>query len=155
MNDSTYFPLSTFNNSDTSTSYYYDDIFVINSARDFISVVQYHVPYAIFINKFVTPFWYVIGLIGNFVSALFWSSQRMHRYNTSAVYLTALALADFGYLCLHVFYELENPWFVRTLNVEGWCQVWNVLYMATSYLCVFLVCAFTVERFVSVCHPFK
>ena len=127
----------------------------ISSVRDVIVIIEYHAPYAMLVNKYVTPVWYVVGLIGNVISALFWSSQRVRTCNTAAVYLTCLALADFSYLALHVFYELENPWLVHTLNVAGWCQLWNGLYMAAQYFCVFLVCAFTIERFLSVCHPFK
>ncbi|KAK7115640.1 hypothetical protein V1264_001474 [Littorina saxatilis] len=125
------------------------------SLRSFIAIAEHHAPYAIFINKYVTPIWYVIGLTGNVISAFFWSSQRIRTCNTAAVYLTSLAVADFSYLALHIFYELEHPWLIHTLNVHGWCQLWNVLYMAATYFCVLLVCAFTCERFLSVCHPFK
>ena len=123
--------------------------------RVYYNIFEYHAPFAVYFNKYVTPVAYVIGMVGNVISALFWSSQRMRTTNTAAIYLTALAVADFCYLVLHVFYELENPWLVPTLGVTGWCQVWNVLYMAFSYLCVFLVCAFTFERFLSICFPFK
>ncbi|KAL8598011.1 hypothetical protein ACOMHN_011436 [Nucella lapillus] len=127
----------------------------VSRLSDIVAIIQHHASYAIVISKYVTPVWYVIGLTGNVISALFWSSQRMRTCNTAAVYLTTLALADFSYLALHVFYELQNPWLIRTLNVPGWCQMWNVVYMAAQYFCVFIVCAFTCERFLSVCHPFK
>nr|KAG5708594.1 hypothetical protein BaRGS_033015 [Batillaria attramentaria] len=117
-----------------------------NSVRDIMVVIEVYAPFAMAINKYVTPVWYVFGLIGNVISALFWSSQRLRTCNTAAVYLTFLAVADFSYLALHIFYELENPWLVHTLNVPLWCQLWNTLYMASQYFCVFLVCAFTVER---------
>ncbi|KAK7499681.1 hypothetical protein BaRGS_00009022 [Batillaria attramentaria] len=126
-----------------------------NSVRDIMVVIEVYAPFAMAINKYVTPVWYVFGLIGNVISALFWSSQRLRTCNTAAVYLTFLAVADFSYLALHIFYELENPWLVHTLNVPLWCQLWNTLYMASQYFCVFLVCAFTVERFLSICHPFR
>jgi hypothetical protein len=88
-----------------------------STLRDLIAVIEYHAPYAVLINKYVTPVCYVIGLIGNIVSAVFWSSQRLRQCNTAAVYLTALAFADFGYLALHIFYELEHPWLVPTLGL--------------------------------------
>lgn len=38
---------------------------------------------------------------------------------------------------------------------QGWCQIWNVLQIMCQYVSVLLVCAFTVERFISVCRPFS
>ncbi|XP_050401135.1 lysophosphatidic acid receptor 6-like [Patella vulgata] len=117
--------------------------------------MEYHVPLALLINKCLTPIWYLVGGIGNIVSARIWFHPRMKASNISANYLAALAIADFIYLFLHVFYELENPWLMGTLDLPIWCELWNMLYMSIQYLCVLLVLAFTTERFLSVCHPFK
>ncbi|KAK6188605.1 hypothetical protein SNE40_004748 [Patella caerulea] len=127
----------------------------VTNINKFIEVMEYHVPFAIGINKCMTPVLYLVGAIGNIVSARIWLHPRMKACNISANYLAALAIADFTYLLLHVFYELENPWLVGTLDIPVWCELWNVLYMAVQYLCVLLVFAFTTERFLSVCHPFK
>ncbi|KAK6179602.1 hypothetical protein SNE40_011921 [Patella caerulea] len=127
----------------------------VTNINKFIEVMEYHVPFALRINKCLTPIWYLVGGIGNIVSARIWLHPRMKACNISANYLAALAIADFIYLFLHVFYELENPWLVGTLDLPIWCEVWNMLYMSVQYLCVLLVLAFTTERFLSVCHPFK
>ena len=38
---------------------------------------------------------------------------------------------------------------------QGWCQIWNFLYVASQYTSILLVVGFTVERFISVCRPFS
>ncbi|CAL1528714.1 unnamed protein product, partial [Lymnaea stagnalis] len=116
---------------------------------------NYNVPAAMLINKCVTPVWIVIGVFGNVISALVWANPRMRTCNTAAYYLTSLALADLTFLVLHFIYELENPWLLGTLDVFVWCQIFSIANIAVQYFCVFLVFAFTVERFLSVCHPFK
>ncbi|XP_067664819.1 probable G-protein coupled receptor B0563.6 [Haliotis asinina] len=127
----------------------------INRWDDLSLVLRAYVPFALDIDKYVTPVWCAIGIIGNIVSAKVWLLRRMRKCNTSASYLTALAIADITFLILHIFYELQYPWHRGALDLQGWCQVWNVLYIATQYICMLLVLAFTVERFLSVCHPFE
>lgn len=95
----------------------------VTSIKDLLPIIEYYAPIAMAINKYVTPVWYAVGLVGNVISALIWSNQRLRTCNTAAFYLTSLALADFSFLLLHLFYELENPWLIHTLNVEVWCEV--------------------------------
>lgn len=121
----------------------------------FIRLLNYNAPVAMAINKTVTPVWIIIGVFGNIVSAIMWSSPRMRTCSTVAYYLTCLAIADLTFLLLHLIYELEMPWLLGSLDVQGWCQIFSIFYIAVQHFCVFLVFAFTVERFLSVCHPFK
>lgn len=116
---------------------------------------NHNVPVAMTLNKCITPVWIVIGIFGNIISAMVWSNPRMRTCNTAAYYLTSLAVADLTFLVLHFIYELENPWLLRTLDFDIWCQIFSTANIAVQYFCVFLVFAFTVERFLSVCHPFK
>uniref|UniRef100_A0A2C9KKW9 G-protein coupled receptors family 1 profile domain-containing protein n=1 Tax=Biomphalaria glabrata TaxID=6526 RepID=A0A2C9KKW9_BIOGL len=120
-----------------------------------VNTWNHNVPMAMMVNKCVTPVWIIIGVFGNVISALVWANPRMRTCNTAAYYLTCLAVADLTFLILHLIYELENPWLLGTLDVYIWCQIFSMSNMAVQYLCVFLVLAFTVERFLSVCHPFK
>ncbi|CAG5117778.1 unnamed protein product [Candidula unifasciata] len=117
--------------------------------------LNYNIPTAMLVSKCVTPIWIVIGLFGNIISALVWASPRMRTCSTVSYYLTCLAIADLTFLILHFIYELENPWLLGTLDVQGWCQIFSMANIAVQYFCVFLVFAFTVERFLSVCYPFK
>ncbi|XP_059170984.1 probable G-protein coupled receptor 142 [Physella acuta] len=79
----------------------------------------------------------------------------MRKCNTSAAYLATLAVSDFLFLILTVGNELQYPWMVGALDLQGWCQIWNVLSMTSQYISLMLVFAFTVERFISVCRPFS
>lgn len=52
-------------------------------------------------------------------------------------------------------YELETRWNVTLLQLPGLCEVFPVFFLTTQYLSPLLVLGFTVERYISVCHPFK
>ena len=121
----------------------------------FVSILDYNTPGAMQANRYVTPVWVFIGIFGNIVSAMVWANPRMRTCNTAAYYLTCLSIADLTFLVLCFIYELENPWLLGPLDVVGWCQIFNMANMAVQYFCVFLVFAFTVERFLSMCFPFK
>nr|KAG5705914.1 hypothetical protein BaRGS_010804 [Batillaria attramentaria] len=112
---------------------YNESVVEINSWRDLYMVVNYYIPLALSVDRFLTPVLCVIG---------------------SASYLATLALSDLLFLVLLIPHEVQYAWSMSSLDLQGWCQVWNVLYMATQYFSLLLVCAFTVERFLSVCRPF-
>ncbi|XP_005102162.2 uncharacterized protein LOC101861371 [Aplysia californica] len=79
----------------------------------------------------------------------------MRKCNSSAAYLATLAVSDILFLLLSIGNELQYPWMVGALDLQGWCQIWNVLQMTTQYISLLLVFAFTVERFISVWRPFS
>ncbi|XP_041374191.1 neuropeptides capa receptor-like [Gigantopelta aegis] len=133
----------------------YSSPFNVTSWDDLLFILEYHIPVALALNKAITPIWYAIGLVGNVTSAAVWLSSGLRMSNTAAYYLASLAIADLLFLILQVFYELEYPWLVRALDLQGWCQIWNILNMAVGYICVLLVFGFTFERFLSICYPFK
>ena len=121
----------------------------------FVGILNYNTPAAMQLNKILTPIWVFIGIFGNSISAMVWANPRMRTCNTAAYYLTCLSIADLTFLILCFIYELENPWLLGTLDLLCWCQVFNMANMAVQYFCVFLVFAFTFERFLSMCFPFK
>ena len=124
-------------------------------ASYFVGILNYNIPVAMAVNKIVTPIWVFIGIFGNVISAMVWANPRMRTCNTAAYYLTCLSIADLTFLILCFIYELENPWLLGTLDLVCWCQFYNMANMAVQYFCVFLVFAFTVERFLSMWFPFK
>lgn len=75
--------------------------------------------------------------------------------HSSGYYLATLALTDLVFLCLQVVYELHAVWDVNTLNFPLLCESFPVVFLAAQYLSPLLVLGFTVERYISVCHPFK
>ena len=102
----------------------------------------------------VPPLWYLLGFMGNPISALVWSGRRMRRNNSSAVYLSALAVSDTIFLLLHLLYMLHVAWGHDVYNRAGGCEVFMMMFYAPQYMSVLLVAAFTAERYVAVCHPF-
>ncbi len=105
------------------------------------------------VDKYVTPVWYVVGFPGNIISFLVWIQRRLH--HSSGCYLAALAMADFLFLVLQLLFELQNTWNVRVLEINVICQLFPILFYTTQYLSPLLVMGFTVERYISICHPFK
>lgn len=106
-----------------------------------------------YIDKTLTPIIYAFGFPGNILSFLIWIRPRMR--HSSGVYLAALAVVDFIFLVLHLLYELEKIWGVRTINFPVMCESFTVIFLTFQYLAPLLVLAFTVERYISICHPFK
>jgi len=108
---------------------------------------------ALLIDKILTPVIYTLGFPGNIMSFLIWIRPKMR--HSSGVYLAALALADFLFLLLHLNFELVTNWDVNTLNFPVLCEGFTIIFLTFQYLAPLLVLAFTVERYISICHPFK
>ena len=75
--------------------------------------------------------------------------------NSSGYYLAALALTDLIFLSLQVIYELNEKWEVKCLDEPFICELYPIIFMTSQYLSPLFVLAFTVERYISICHPFK
>lgn len=75
--------------------------------------------------------------------------------HSSGVYLAALALADFLFLVLHLMFELQTMWYVKVIDYPVMCEGFTIIFLTFQCLAPLLVLAFTVERYISVCHPFK
>ncbi len=101
----------------------------------------------------MTPVWYVIGFPSNLLAFSVWIQPSMRQ--SSGCYLAALAMGDLIFLILQLIYELQATWYYRTYQYPILCQAFPVLFYASQYLSPILVLAFTVERYISICHPFK
>ncbi|CAH1796714.1 unnamed protein product [Owenia fusiformis] len=112
-------------------------------------------PYALLIDRLVTPIWYIIGAIGNTLSAKVWLEKRIRSSNSSAIYLATLAISDLLFLMLHILVDLKYAWGFHPLKYPVLCEVFFVLYLVPQYLSPLLVLGFTIERYIAVCHPFK
>ncbi|KAK3602259.1 hypothetical protein CHS0354_017638 [Potamilus streckersoni] len=104
------------------------------------------------VDKYITPFIYAVGFPGNLMSFIIWLQKRMR--HSSGCYLASLAMTDFIFLMLHVMYELHEVWKVDTVDYPGICESFTIVFLAAQYLSPLLVLAFTVERYISICHPF-
>ena len=116
--------------------------------------IYYHfVPSIMMIDKYLAPVWHTIGMPANLLAFVVWMQPRMRP--SSGCYLAALAMCDFVFLVLQLMFELQNSWNVQLLVMPVLCQTFPVLFMSTQYLSPIMVLAFTVERYISICHPFR
>ncbi|CAC5382535.1 unnamed protein product [Mytilus coruscus] len=112
-------------------------------------------PYSVYIDRIVSPIWYIIGLFRNPISAKVWLGRKS-RKNSSAIYLGLLAIVHMFYIIIHFsFLELTYTWEIPTNDKIVLCQTLNVFSIFPQYLAPLLVLGFTVERYIAVCHPFK
>ncbi|CAH1797023.1 unnamed protein product [Owenia fusiformis] len=127
--------------------------FYLDGHRSENDFYAFHRPLFGYVDRYVTCIWYVIGLSGNTLAFLVWIRKRMR--HSSGCYLSALALADLIFLLLHICFELEQTWNLKVISVPIYCEIYPILSMTFQYTSPLFVLGFTVERYISVCHPFK
>ena len=104
---------------------------------------------------FVMPFVLLFGIIGNIFSILVLLSKSF-RHTTTGVYLPFTAVADILFLTTGVLemFEVANIFNAREYNV--WiCRIYKVLHYTAGDISIWLLVAFTFDRFVAVCFPFS
>ncbi|KAI0212840.1 hypothetical protein LSAT2_002219, partial [Lamellibrachia satsuma] len=93
------------------------------------------------------------GTVGNLLSFFVFLGTHL-RLQSSYVYLAFLNVADTLFLlCLLVAWLGRVN--VRLMDRVGWCQLTVYLSYASSFLSVWIVVGFTVERYIVVFHPLK
>ena len=107
------------------------------------------------LNVYVIPIIIVIGVIGNTISFLVYICTPHLCRQSSSMYLAFLAAVDNGFLV-----SLFTVWFgwvgiYETMNKNGWCQTIFYSMYVCSFLSVWTVVSFTVERWIVVFHPLK
>lgn len=105
------------------------------------------------LDLYLIPAIIAIGLLGNFLSILVFSGTYLRRMSSS-VYLTALAVTDIVFLLIILVTWLSN-FDVVLVHTHVWCQLFVYLTYVTSFLSVWYVVCFTVERHLTVCFPLK
>ncbi len=99
------------------------------------------------LHLYVLPIVIVIGLAGNSTSFIVFICTHLKRTSCN-IYLAALAVSDSAFLICVLL-----SWGANIYNQNGWCQSLVYLTYITSFLSVWYVVAFTVERFILVCFP--
>ena len=99
------------------------------------------------------PMVILLGIIGSSLSLCVFIFSHM-RAHSSTVYLGYLNVVDIGFLCSLI------PAWLGWVNIDlffrnGWCQMTVFSNYLFSFLSVWTVVAFTVERFIVVYYPFK
>ncbi|XP_044735784.1 thyrotropin-releasing hormone receptor, partial [Chrysoperla carnea] len=106
------------------------------------------------LNDYYIPFIIFVGLLGNMLSCIVFLTTHL-KMRSSSYYLAALAVADFGFLTMLLLVYLSNAAILEVYNQAGWCQL--ILYVSSvcGVLSVWLIVAFTVERFIAVQYPLQ
>ena len=106
--------------------------------------------------SWIPPFILLFGVPGNVVAAVVMSRRRMRR-TPSALYLIAVAVADnvvllIGLAPRWVLYLIHE----RLSSQDVWFYRWRkYVYHSSGDVSVWLLTAFTVDRFIAVCFPLR
>ena len=111
---------------------------------------------------YLTPIVLIIGILGNSLSLNVFLSKNMRGMSASA-YLAALSASDLSTLIFYVTVEWLRRGIVYIypetqmafLEYNGFCQILMYLSYVSRFLSSWLVVAFTVERYIGVCHPLR
>ncbi|XP_048510959.1 thyrotropin-releasing hormone receptor isoform X2 [Athalia rosae] len=103
-------------------------------------------------HQYYIPLIILIGLVGNLLSCIVFLNTHL-KMRSSSYYLAALASADFGFLVALLLVWLNNTVGWQVFNKAGWCETLVYVSAVCSSLSVWLIVAFTVERFIAVQYP--
>ena len=105
------------------------------------------------LNLYIIPILVGVGVFTNILSVVVFTTTHL-RLQASSVYLASLAVADSGYLL-----ALFVGWFgwidIHLFHRPFWCQTVVYVTYVCSFISVWNVASFTIERYLVVCHPFK
>lgn len=102
---------------------------------------------------YYTPTIVFVGIIGNILSVLVFFRTKLKKLSSS-YYLAALGISDTGFLIL-CFMNWLNFADLNLINRDIICQLYYFMQGVCSFLSVWYVVAFTVERFIAVLYPLK
>ena len=91
---------------------------------------------------------WVVGFLGNVLSAIVWLRRQVATKNSSTVYLAALAINDIVHL-------LTIPTLFLATSPDFWETIFFVLTEASFSLEPLLVLGFSVERLIAILYPLQ
>lgn len=108
---------------------------------------------ATMLTFYYTPAIVLTGSVGNILSVLVFFKTKLRKLSSS-YYLAALGISDTCFLLLS-FMSWLNFIDVTLTQENVFCQLTTFLSGVCSFLSVWFVVAFTVERFIAVLYPLK
>lgn len=106
-----------------------------------------------FLTHYYTPLLVLFGSIGNILSVFVFFKTKLKKLSSS-YYLAALGITDTCFL-LGAFVSWLNYLDINIYNRNYYCQFFTYLSGLCSFLSVWFVVAFTVERYIAVLYPLK
>ncbi|XP_052097037.1 neurotensin receptor type 1-like [Mytilus californianus] len=112
------------------------------------------------VYAYATPVILLVGFLGNSLSLTVFLSRNMRNLSASS-YLAALSVSDLLVLIFYVTVEwlkrglvyLLPEFKLHFLDQNGTCQTLLYIAYVLRFLSSWLVTAFTIERYIGVCHP--
>lgn len=97
----------------------------------------------------------VTGCVGNLCTAIVIARPKNKYMHTATnYYLFSLAMSDFLFLILGLPHEMYTLWQrYPYMFGEPFCIIRGFLSEASTYASILTISAFTVERYVAICHP--
>lgn len=105
------------------------------------------------IQLYYTPILCIFGSVGNALSVFVFFSTKLRKLSSS-YYLSALAISDTGVL-IPIFMAWLELIDIHLFNISIICQTSVYLTHMCSFLSVWFVVSFTVERFIAVRYPLR
>lgn len=106
-----------------------------------------------FLAHYYTPTLVLFGSIGNILSVIVFFKTKLRKLSSS-YYLAALGISDTCFL-IGAFASWLNYVNINIYNQDYYCQFFTYLSGLCSFLSVWFVVAFTVERYIAVLYPLK
>jgi hypothetical protein len=127
------------------------DTFISNTNRLPESILS---PLAKFLTAYYQIFIITIGLFGNTLTILLFSTTKLTHLRRTRFYLINLAFSDTGYLLIILFQYLDSNEILLTIsNYAFICKSSVYVTYIFNFLSCGLVLTFTVQRFCSICFP--
>lgn len=105
------------------------------------------------LDLYFVPCLAVVGIIGNLLSFMVFMATYL-KHMSSSVFLAGLAISDCVFLFV-VLISWANNVGNHIYHQHGWCHLFVYLGYVSSFLSVWYVVCFTIERHIAVCFPLK
>ncbi len=114
---------------------------------------EYHIEVKMFLERYIHPIIYALGIPGNLISFFLWMQPRLR--NSSGCYFASIAITDTIVLLLHMVLTVQLLTDLELLFNKILCEGFNFLFVSFEIISVLLVLGLTIDRYIVVCFPMK